>query len=276
VLYPAVSVTGADSELVLAVADDYSPTAAEHSGNSLTVFFRDPQARDDARQAMAAAFPDAVIAAREVDDEDWARRSQENLQPITIGRLTVYPSGRDLRLLHPSPAIVIQPSMGFGTGHHATTRLCLLALQREALAGRSVLDIGTGSGILAIASGLLGASRAVGIDNDPDAIHAARENLSLNPQVTGVAFQVAELGELQLDQSTTDIAVANLTGALLAREGRRILGAVRPGGRIIVSGLMAAERGDVLAAFQPAALAWEQQEDEWVALAFTAPPNDLP
>ena len=275
-LYPAVSITGPDSELVLAVADDYSPTAAEHCGNSLTVFFRDPQARDDARQAMAAVFPDAVIAAREVDDEDWARRSQENLQPITIGRLTVYPSGGDLRLLHPSPAIVIQPSMGFGTGHHATTRLCLLALQREALAGRSVLDIGTGSGILAIASVLLGASRAVGIDNDPDAIHAARENLTLNPQMTGVAFQVAELGELQLNQSTTDIAVANLTGALLAREGRRILAAVRPGGRIIVSGLLATERGDVLAAFQPAALAWEQQEDEWVALAFTAPPNDLP
>ena len=274
-LYPAVSIIGADSELVLAVADDYSPTAAEDRGNSLTVFFRDPQARDDARQAIAAAFPDAVIAAREVDDEDWARRSQENLQPITIGRLTVYPSGRALSLLHPSPAIVIQPSMGFGTGHHATTRLCLLALQREALVGRSVLDIGTGSGILAIASVLLGASRAVGIDSDPDAIHAARENLSLNPQVTGVAFQVAELGRFRLNPST-DIAIANLTGALLAREGRRILTAVRPGGRIIVSGLVAAERGDVLAAFQPAALAWEQQEDEWVALAFTAPPNDLP
>jgi ribosomal protein L11 methyltransferase len=153
--------------------------------------------------------------------------------------------------------------------------LCLLALQREALAGRSVLDIGTGSGILAIASVLLGASRAVGIDHDPDAIHAARENLSLNPQVTGVAFQVAELGRFRLNPST-DIAIANLTGALLAREGRRILAAVRPGGRLIVSGLMAAERGDVLAAFQPAVLAWEQQEDEWVALAFTAPPNDLP
>src|SRR6185503_3882216 len=153
-----------------------------HSGNSLTVFFRDPQARDDARQAIAAAFPAAVVAAREVDDEDWARRSQESLQSITIGRVTVYPSFRDLRLLSPSlesppplasgnqasyggraeaqrakagprpspVAIVIQPSMGFGTGHHATTRLCLLALQQEALAGRSVLDIGTGSGILAI------------------------------------------------------------------------------------------------------------------------------
>ena len=234
-LYPALSLTGVDGDLALAVADDYGPTAAEQVGNSLTIFFRDPQARDDARQAIAAAFPDAVIAAREVDDEDWARRSQESLQPITIGRVTVCPSFRDLRLLSPSleprtpspVAIVIQPSMGFGTGHHATTRLCLLALQREALAGRSVLDIGTGSGILAIASVLLGASRAVGIDNDPDAIHAARENLSLNPQVTGVAFQVAELGEFRLNPST-DLTVANLTGALLAREGRRILGGRPP------------------------------------------------
>lgn len=283
-LYPVLSLTGVDGELALAVADDYSPTAAEPNGNSLTIFFRDQQARDDARQAIAAAFPAAVVAAREVDDEDWARRSQESLQPITIGRVTVYPSFRDLRLLSPSlesrtpspVAIVIQPSMGFGTGHHATTRLCLLALQREALAGRSVLDIGTGSGILAIASVLLGASRAVGIDNDPDAIHAACENLSLNPEVTAVAFEVAELGELPVHPETTDIAIANLTGALLAREARKILAAVRPGGRIIVSGLLAEERGDVLAAFQPAALAWEQQEDEWVAFALTAPPNDLP
>ena len=101
--YPVLSLTGVDGDLALAVADDYGPTAAEQVGSSLTIFFRDSLARDGAQQAIAAAFPAAVVAAREVDDEDWARRSQENLQPITIGRLTVYPSGRDLRLLRPSP-----------------------------------------------------------------------------------------------------------------------------------------------------------------------------
>jgi ribosomal protein L11 methyltransferase len=193
--------------------------------------------------------------------------------------------------------IFIQPSMGFGTGHHATTRLCLLALQHENLAGKTVLDVGTGSGILAIAAARLGAARSVGIDNDPDAVQAARENLALNPEATGVTFEVADLNGVRLTASAkatavrrsagrarrrkpdptgvgTDIVVANLTGALLAHEAHRILGAVRPGGRIIVSGLLAGERDQVVAAFKPAALLAEAREDEWVAATFQAP-NDL-
>jgi ribosomal protein L11 methyltransferase len=280
--YPAIEVGGVDPELALAIVDDYSPTAADHAGDSQTIYFRDAPDRDAAKRALAAAFPDAVIAAREVDDQDWARRSQENLQPITVGRITVYPFLRDRRALRSSPgprvpspvAIVIQPSMGFGTGHHATTRLCLLALQREDLGGSAVLDIGTGSGILAIAAVRLGASRATGIDNDPDAIQAARENLALNPEATGVVFEVADLTDLRLKPDATNLALANLTGALLAREAGRILGAVRRGGRIIVSGLLAEERDQVVAAFKRAALVTEDRDDEWVALTFQSP-NDL-
>ena len=267
--YPALSVAGVDGDLALAVADDHSPTAAEQSGDSITIFFRDAQARDSARQAMAAAFPGAVVAAREVSDEDWARRSQENLRPVTVGALTVYPGSG---LQSPTPgsiAIVIRPSMGFGTGHHSTTRLCLLALQREELAGRSVFDIGTGSGVLAIAAVRLGAVRALGIDNDPDAIQAARENLSLNPEVVGVTFEAADLAEVRL--KVADIVIANLTGALLARGARRILETLRPGGRLIVSGLLADERDHVIAAFQPAEIVWESREDEWVAITFGRP-----
>ena len=120
--YPALSVSGADAELVLAVADDHSPTAAEQDNDSITIFFRDAGARDAAQRAIVSAFPHAAVTAREVDDEDWARRSQENLQPVTVGRITVYPSFRDLRPLRPSPEprvaspveIIVQPSMGFG------------------------------------------------------------------------------------------------------------------------------------------------------------------
>ena len=272
--YPALSIAGVDGELVLAIADDHSPTAAESSGDSITIFFRDARTRDDAQRAVARAFPDAIITAREVDDEDWARRSQENLRPVTVGKLTLYPAPA---LRPPAPvsiAIIIQPSMGFGTGHHSTTRLCLLALQREELAGRTVLDIGTGSGVLAIAAARLGAARAIGIDNDPDAIQAACENLALNPEAAGVMFEVADLTQIRLKVDTTtpmnaDVIIANLTGALLVREARRMLEILRPGGRLIVSGLLADEREPVISAFRPAEILWESREDEWVAITFS-------
>jgi ribosomal protein L11 methyltransferase len=176
--------------------------------------------------------------------------------------------------------------MGFGTGHHATTRLCLRALQTVDLAGRFVLDVGTGSGVLAIAAVKLGAARAAGIDNDADAIQAANENLQDNFLSRGsapirhpsaaaalgarrpgpVEFQVADLSAEDLPRA--DLVTANLTGALLIRSAGRLLDLVRPGGILVVSGLLDEERDDVVRAFDDAGfdLLLEQHEDGWAAL----------
>jgi ribosomal protein L11 methyltransferase len=273
--HPALTVGRADADLVLAVADDYSPSAAESNDDSITIYFRQADARDAARLAIAGAFPGASVAVVDVDDEDWARRSQENLEPVTVGRLTVFPSVESRAARGSGSAedlsIVVQPSMGFGTGHHATTRLCLLALQAEPLTGRSVLDVGTGSGVLAMAAVRLGAASAVGIDNDADAVESARANLSLNPEITGVRFEVAEL---ENTVSAADIVTANLTSALLVREAARLLGLVAAGGRLVASGLLTTEREAVVEALSSAIL-WESTEAGWVALVL-GPPNVLP
>jgi ribosomal protein L11 methyltransferase len=273
--HPALTVGRADADLVLAVTDDYSPSAAEANDDSITIYFRQADARDAARLAIARAFPGASVAALDVDDEDWARRSQQNLEPVTVGGLTVFPSRESQTVRSCTSAddryIVVQPSMGFGTGHHATTRLCLLALQAEPLAGRSLLDVGTGSGVLAMAAVRLGAASAVGIDNDADAVASARENLSLNPELTGVRFVVANLEDTT---SQADVVTANLTGALLVREAVRLLGLVAPGGRLIVSGLLASEREEVVEALASGRIIWESTEAGWVALALH-PPNVL-
>jgi len=158
--------------------------------------------------------------------------------------------------------------MGFGTGHHATTRLCLAALQTMDLAGAFVLDVGTGSGVLAIAASRLGAARAMGVDNDPDAIQAARESLAANPDAHHVTLEVADLSGGPLPQA--DVVTANLTGALLVRAAARLAGAVCPGGSLIVSGLLAEERDAVRAAFSEMELAWEEKEDGWVAFSLRA------
>ena len=159
--------------------------------------------------------------------------------------------------------------MGFGTGHHATTRLCLAALQEFSLAGAAVLDVGTGSGILAIAAASLGAARVQAIDHDADAVQSADESLALNPGVDGVTFTVADLAEAALPES--DVVTANLTGAMLIRSAALLLAGVRSGGTLIVSGILAPEEDRVRRAFSAASLVDRRQEDEWVCLILKKP-----
>src|SRR5258706_11362791 len=154
--------------------------------------------------------------------------------------------------------IVILPSMGFGTGHHVTTRLCLAALQTIDLTGRVVLDVGTGSGVLAIAADLLGAARVLGIDYDPDAIQSARENLELNPAAGHVVFETIELAARELP--TVDVLTANLTGALLIRSAAALQAAVCPGGTLILSGIQSHERDEVRERFVETEVQWERDE----------------
>ena len=264
--WPAIDVTlgdaDANTDLLLAAADDYSPTAVEERDSTLRIFFATADSRD---RAAAALGPRFAVTAVDVDDEDWAKRSQEGLAPITVGRITIHANPKSPI---PNPdAIVIPPSMGFGTGHHATTRLCLAALQTIDLHGKFVLDVGTGSGLLAIAAVTLGAARAVGIDDDADAIQAARENLDFN-RVTNVEFVVGDL--MKDDLPPADVVLANLTGAMVVRAASRLVKAVRPGGVLIVSGVLATERDEVRRAFANLAIAAdvkEDSEDEW--LGFT-------
>jgi ribosomal protein L11 methyltransferase len=271
--WPALDVAEAD-DLVMAALDDFSPTASEDRDAGVRVFFSARENRDRAQAALA----DRGIAALPIDisDEDWAVRSQENLRPVTVGRITVVPAPEGLPPGQPadedraSPiVIVIQPSMGFGTGHHATTRLCLDALQRTRVGGASLLDVGTGSGILAIAAARLGAAVALGIDVDADAVDSANENLALNRDVETVRFEIADvLQDPAAHLPRADIVTANLTGALLTRAATALVGRLNPGGTLILSGILGAEEPGVQQALVALDLevAWRQQEEEWVCL----------
>jgi ribosomal protein L11 methyltransferase len=265
--YPAIDVRGDPLDLVLAFVDDFGPTAVEERGSALRVFFATPDARDRACSALSPRYEAQPV---QVSDEDWARRSQANLEAVRVGRITIVPSPdwrpaveRNANLV----ALVIQPSMGFGTGHHATTRLCLTALQRIGLNRKSVLDVGTGSGVLAIAAARLGAACVTGIDNDPDAIQSARENLTLNPAATCVHFEMADLTASPLPAA--DVVTANLTRALLARAAPGLAAAVCTDGVLIVSGILTPERDEVCRAFAPASVIWEQEEEGWLGLALS-------
>ena len=262
--YAALDVRADSPDLLLALVDDFGPTAVEERDTTVRVFFPSAASRDAARGALAGRFDLAPV---DVPDDDWARRSQEDLGPVTVGRITVF-ANPESRI--PTPVgltVVIAPSMGFGTGHHATTRLCLAALQAIPVAGCDVLDVGTGSGILAIAAIGLGAARAFGIDHDEDAVRSARENLTLNrgADTARVTFELLDFTASTVPDA--DIVTANLTGALLVRAAPRLLAVCRAHGTLVLSGLLAHEREAVVRAFEPARVIWESEEDGWIGLA---------
>lgn len=261
--WPAIDVraSGDDADLAIAAADDHSPTAIEPRGEALRIFFSSTELRARALAALSSHFEASAV---DVDDEDWARRSQLDLEPITVGRIVVYPA-HPASAAHPAQiAIAIPPSMGFGTGHHATTRLCLAALQRIDLRGKFVLDVGTGSGLLAIAAVKLGAARALGTDCDVDALQAAAENVALN-DVTDIELAARDVMNDELP--ATDVVVANLTGALIVRAAPRLVAAVKAGGVLILSGILATEEEAVRHAFANHPFAEVVQQDEWLGIA---------
>ena len=230
------------------------------------VFFRDEESRAGAELALRERLNDAglLLTRMDVPDGDWARRSQAALGAVHVGAVTVAPPWDAAAAAGGAGTIVIEPAMGFGSGHHATTRLCLAALQRLDLHGKRVLDIGTGSGVLALAAVRLGAEKALGIDVDPDALDNARSNAVLNGSPADVAFAQADFREIALPQA--DVVMANLTGAMLAASVSHILRCCTRPGTLILSGITQEESAMVSEAFRPfTQQVWSAADDGWCA-----------
>jgi ribosomal protein L11 methyltransferase len=197
-----------------------------------------------------------------LQDNDWVRLTQSQFEPIRISqRLWIVPTWHEPA----DPAainIVLDPGLAFGTGSHPTTRLCLRWLDDNLKGGESVLDYGCGSGILAIAAMKLGASRAIGVDVDPQAVQASRDNAAAN-QVTAQFFLPDDAPQQQ-----ADVVVANILTNPLRMLAPLLAGATRPGGRIALSGILAEQAQDVAQIYgQWFDLAPPIVEDGWVCLS---------
>jgi ribosomal protein L11 methyltransferase len=234
-------------------------------------FFTSSSDRDDAAAALAAEAPEIAIASEDVADDDWAARSQQLLTHIRAGAFVVAPPWDVPEALDADATlIVIEPSRGFGTGHHQSTRLCLRALTDVDVRGKRVLDLGTGSGVLAMAAALSGARQVLAVDVDPDAIESARESQALNPSAAGIEWLVADYrqrGAYPPIDGLWDVVLANLTGGMLQSSAERLRDLVKPGGVLISSGFDTDERPAVVEALglsEDAAFL----EDSWVGLVF--------
>ena len=285
--WPALDVGSlTDSDAFEAALLDHRVSAIEQTatGDVWRVFFAAAPDRQRAAAELARQFPSLSIVAVDVPDDDWVSRSQESLRAVRVGSVIVAPPWDvpsptvtpevmpgDATPLAVAPAplvVIIRPSMGFGTGHHATSRLCLHALQQLDLRRRRVLDIGTGSGLLAIAARKLGAAEALGLDCDPDAIAAAEDNRTLNA-AAGVAFQLGDVRTLAM--GTFDVLTANLTGALLQDAAGRLGGMMSPGADLVVSGFVRDDESAVVAAYPGLTVSARAEEDEWVCVTLHRP-----
>ena len=284
------------ADLIAALLDDFSPAAIEDLADhplppgglwdptyppppeappgplQWRVFFSSALDRERAVDALRRAHPNLTLELEDVPDEDWAARSQRELTAITAGRFVVAPPwDRPSQVAPHTHLIVIEPSRGFGTGHHASTRLCLRALSDIDVRDRRVLDLGTGSGVLAMAAALTGARDVLAVDIDPDAIDAARESAALNPAVHNVRWLVADFRAPDWGDThggPWDVVLANLTGGMLRSSAARIRELLAADGTLIASGFDHSEQRAVESALELHPLA-ELHEDGWVGLVQT-------
>jgi ribosomal protein L11 methyltransferase len=212
------------------------------------------------------------LRVRPVADEDWAEAWKASYAPQRIGRVVVVPSWASEPLGPDEVAVELDPGMAFGTGMHPTTRGCLALLQTIAPMPARVLDVGCGSGILAIAALRLGAHRADGLDTDPLAVEATLANAERNGLAERVTARVASLPEEA--SSRYPLILANLVAAVLVDLAPRLAAHLAEDGALLASGIIAPKAAAVEAAMRRAGLRVDEQLDdgEWVTLRLARRP----
>ncbi|KQW96391.1 ribosomal protein L11 methyltransferase [Massilia sp. Root418] len=230
---------------------------------------------EDADQAAIVAEAAAAISLAEVpkytlrgvEEQDWVRLTQSQFDPIHIGKnIWVVPSWHEA----PDPdALILEldPGLAFGTGSHPTTRLCMEWLEAHPAPGKTVLDYGCGSGILAMVARKLGAGAVAGVDIDPQAIESARDNAARN-QVGEIEYFLPDtFAQSAHAHARFDIVVANILSSPLKLMAPMLSGRVAEGGALILSGVLARQAEEVAAAYAPfIKLGVWAELDGWVAL----------
>jgi ribosomal protein L11 methyltransferase len=272
-----------DSELVQALFHDFGATGLEvrdseappmpgvrgpKPGEAIVIaFFDNATDAQNAKDQATADFPGARLSVEQVQDQDWSNSWKSLIKSVEVGRLWVGPPWQKDQAPKDKIRIIIEPKMAFGTGDHPTTMLCLEAIDTflKSHGGATVLDVGTGTGVLAIAAKKLGAGRVVGVDNDAMSVTLAKENAQDN-----------QTPELELSEKTLaqvggpyDLVVANILANTLVEMAPAL--APKVGKQLILAGVLAPQEEEVKAAYVRHGLVPlpTARQGEWVRLAFS-------
>lgn len=234
-------------------------------GEAIVVaYFEDPGTAEEARAQVAEDFPGVRLLLEEKPQQDWSNAWKALIKSVQVGRLWVGPPWEADAAPQDKVRIVIEPKMAFGTGDHPTTSLCLAAIDAYLAShpGASVLDVGTGTGVLAIAAKKLGAGRVVGTDNDPISVELAHENAAVN----GTPDLELSGKELTQVKGPFDLVVANILANTLITLAPLIAPKVKD--RLVLAGVLAPQKAEVEAAYRALGLIPEPgaAQGEWVRL----------
>ncbi len=225
----------------------------------LRAYFPADSALEDKKAQLEAAlghmrmmYPMPTPVYRTVQAQDWAEAWKAHYQPLRIGkRLVIRPLWREVELEHDNIEIALDPGMAFGTGTHPTTQLCLEALEAAIQPGHDVLDLGSGSGILAIAAAKLGAGRVLALDSDELAVAATRANAEANGVGEKIVAEHGSLESLLTSARRFDLVLVNILARVIIELAGRGLGdIVRPGGIAIFSGIIDTQIDEVVRALE--------------------------
>lgn len=212
---------------------------------------------------------DYVITSDLIEDRNWNEEYEKNVKVVEVSdRIVIKPSFKEYNSGDDRLVITIDPKMSFGTGEHETTKLVLRLIEKYIRPDDYVLDVGSGTAVLAIAAVMLGGSKAIGIDNDEWCLLNGRENVNLNSLEDKVEIRLSELN--QLEESNFDLVVANINKHILLEIAPLLATKIKPAGKLILSGLLQTDEAEVSDKYSLNRFkAIEQvQLGDWIALVF--------
>jgi ribosomal protein L11 methyltransferase len=270
-----------DAGELLSRLDDAAVQGAWEDEGVVHLYWAEDQWNDEKLASVQSVLADLVqsskaipLSVQRVPSQDWNEAWTRSVKPLRIGRLVIRPSWEPVVLGPQDIEIVLDPKQAFGTGHHATTRMLLEWLQTDIRGGEHILDVGTGSAILAMAAVKLGAAFAIGVEIDSVAVDCAREYVALNGLNDQIDIIAGTLADLPQGRGTTaDLVLVNLDRQTVLNLADDLACSALRGASLMVSGILIEQQTEIVDRLSGLGLVClERREDEgWVAVKFLRP-----